>query len=210
MSRRRGYSLLEAVIAVTLLGIFFGGVGLLSARTSDAYQEGSAAAELDARVGRALSEIARELEDSGRGELVPEPLAPLGAEALDFRAVADLVGGVTWSPTRRIAWEREPGENDDGVDEDGDGLVDEGRVVWIENPGQPDERRRVLIGGVPELDFGETANNLDDDGDGLIDERGLAFVVEGDVLGVRLTAQDGRDGGRVLVRSAATSVHLRN
>ena len=208
--RAQGHTLVEIMVVVTVMAIFLTGVGLVSVRTSDAFEEGSRAADLDAGLHRALETIVRELEDVGRSELTPEPLPPLGAEVLDFRVLQREDSVLQWSPARRIAWEREPSEADDGLDNDGDGLVDEGRVVWSELPGLPDERRRVLVGGVMELDQGETANLVDDDEDGLADERGLVFSINGDVLSVWLTVQGVGEGGGVRTRSARTSIHVHN
>ena len=47
------------------------------------------------------------------------------------------------------------GHCEDGVDNDGDGLVDEGRVVWIQNRGVLGERRAVLCNWVSETLLGE-------------------------------------------------------
>ena len=205
----KGHTLVEIMVVVTVMAIFLTAVGLVSLRTSDAFEEGSRGAELDSGLHRALETVVRELEDVGRNELTPEPVAPLGAESMDFRVLENNdVGELAWSPLRRIAWEREPGEADDGFDNDGDGLIDEGRVVWSELPGQPDERRRVLVSGVPELDPQETVNFADEDKDTLIDERGFALLIEGDVLSVQLSVGGVDEGGRVRTRSAGTSIHV--
>jgi prepilin-type N-terminal cleavage/methylation domain-containing protein len=208
--RTSGHTLVEVMVVVTVMAIFLSAVGLISMRTSSAFQEGSRAAALDAGLHRAVELIARELEDAGREMLDPVPTLPLGSSTLGFNAVEDYTDTIVWGPARRIAWEREPGEVDDGLDNDGDGLVDEGRVVWCELPDQPDERRRVLVSGVMELDQGELANMLDDDKDGLIDERGLAFVMEGDVLRVQLSIQGVDEDGHVRTRSAGTSIYVQN
>jgi hypothetical protein len=180
-------------------------------RTSDAFKEGSRAAALDTGLHRAVELIARELEDAVHETFVPLPTIPFGSNTLSFNAAQGYAGGlIVLGPPRRIAWEREPSELDDGLDNDGDGLVDEGRVVWSELPGQPDERRRVLVSGVMELDQGEAADLVDEDDDGLIDEPGLVFVVEGDVLRVSITVQGVDEDGHVRTRSAGTSIHVQN
>jgi hypothetical protein len=130
---------------------------------------------------------------------------------LRFRLAAGYADdAIQWGEWRQIGIELEPGELDDGMDNDGDGLVDERRVVWTEAPGTLDERRRVLVGGVRELDDGEIANGVDDDGDTLLDEPGLTFVLQGDVLRVRLCIEGIDERGVVRTRSAETSIHIRN
>jgi type II secretory pathway pseudopilin PulG len=203
--------MVEMIIATTVLAIFLSALGLAAVRSSDAYEEGAAAAELNAGLNRALEVIVREFEDVVRSELDPQPLAPNGADSVDFRVATGYADdAILWGNERRIAWEIEPGEVDDGLDNDGDGLIDEGRVVWTEDPDTLDAMRRVLIGGVRELDEGEIANGLDDDGDGLIDERGFALVLQGDVLRIRLCIEGVDLRGTVHVRIAETSVHVRN
>jgi hypothetical protein len=203
--------MIEMMIAVVILGVFLSALGLVATRSSDAYEEGSAAAAVDTSLYRALEVIVRALEDAGYSQLDPPPFAPTGADSLDFRvAVGFGAGEILWGDERRIAWELEPGEVDDGMDNDGDGLIDEGRVVLTERPDTLDAIRRVLVGGVRELDDGEIANGLDDDGDTLNDERGLAFVLEGNVLRIRLCIEGTDQRGVVHVRSAETSIHVRN
>jgi hypothetical protein len=110
----------------------------------------------------------------------------------------------------QILSELDEGELDDGADNDGDGLVDEGRVVLIEDQGGAAERRVVLTNGVAELQDGEEANNADDNGNGLVDETGLSFSATGETVFVRLTCQRRTDDGRLLVQAAETAVRLRN
>ena len=82
-----------------------------SVRTSDAFEEGSRAAELDAGMHRALEKIVRELEFVLRDTLDPEPLPGIigGVSSLNFRVIDDFDDAVIQSPLRRIEWEREPG-----------------------------------------------------------------------------------------------------
>jgi hypothetical protein len=96
------------------------------------------------------------------------------------------------------------------VDNDGDGRIDEGQVVWIENPGIPGERRMVWARNVADLLEGELDNDADDNGNGLVDERGLSFEAVGDVLTIRLTCERLDEGRRPLRKTVTTAVRLRN
>jgi hypothetical protein len=157
-----------------------------------------------------LERISTALETAGNGVLL-QALPDLAASTLNFQEPSGFAGGaVQWGPATRIALELEPGELDDGLDNDGDGFADEGRVVWTENPGLPTERRVVLGNGVSEYLQGETANAADDNGNGLLDERGLSFAAENEVLTVRLTCQRLDAGGRIMTKTVQTSVHLQN
>jgi hypothetical protein len=106
--------------------------------------------------------------------------------------------------------ELETGEQDNGLDDNGNGLVDEGVIVWTENPGLVDERRVIRSHWVREYLEGELPNGLDDNGNGLRDERGLCFSIEGDVLTIRITLERRDDDGRIHTKTVQTSVRVRN
>lgn len=205
----QGFTLVESLIAVTFLAVLFLAVAQTSSRASDAFDEGGTEHALSTSTHRALERIARSVEFA-RASILAGIDPNLGAEQVDFDVPAPFDGGVlTWQPTQILA-ELESGELDDGVDNDGDGLVDERHVVLVEAAGQPDERRVVLVGGVAELYAGESANNADDNGNGLTDETGLSFSAEGNVITIRLCCQRQDEGRRLLTKTAETAVRLRN
>jgi hypothetical protein len=208
---------IEVVISIT---IFAGTVlGLLSVldRLQGASNDAARLADMRVRARSALDRIVRELGDSGLSVISPQPVAPLGASSLTYqRAQGYESGNIVWGPQARIEWRLEPGEIDDGRDNDGDGLIDEGEIVWTERPDTPDAHSVVWCTGVAKLAEGESANLFDDNGDGLIDEPGLSFQIADNVLAVRLTLERyaGRDresGAAIIERvSASTSVFVRN
>ena len=207
---QRGFTLVESLMAVTFLAVLFLAVAQTSKRASDAFDEGSVEHLLSTSMHRALERVAGEVEFGDGGVLVP-PIELLGVSSVSFRVPADFAGGVvTWSDVIRLRLEREPGEADDGLDNDGDGLVDEGRVVRTVAPGTPAELSTVLVGGVAELLDGELANGVDDNGNLLVDEAGLSFSSEGDVVTIRLTCQRQDEAGRLLTKTGLTAVRLRN
>jgi hypothetical protein len=208
---KAGFTLIESLFALSFLVILFLAVVHASLRASDAFDQGSLEHELSTHTHRALERIAGELELAERATLTPDPLLPLGQSGLTFRSPTGFAGGaVQWGPNTTIQFEEEPGEPDDGIDNDGDGFVDEGRVLWIQAPGTAEERRVVLCSNVADRLEGELENGLDDNGNGLLDERGLAFVAENDVLSVLLTCERRDDQGRTLRKSGQTAVKLRN
>ena len=81
---------------------------------------------------------------------------------------------------QRFEFVYDPDEVDDGQDNNGNGLIDEGRIVWTRNVGAPDERSVVLCHQVREYLEGEVPNGLDDNGNGLVDEKGLSFERNGE------------------------------
>lgn len=208
---RTGFTLVEALISVTLLAVLFLAVLQTSSRASDAFDEGGVEHELWTRAQRALERIASEVELADAGILSSAVTSEYGADAVQFRLPTGFAGGVVqWSGVLRIALELEPGELDDGLDNDEDGFVDERRVVRTSDLGTADEQRLVLVSGVAELQDGESANSVDDNGNLLIDEPGLTFSAENGQLTILLTCQSRDEGGRILTKTAATAVRLWN
>jgi hypothetical protein len=117
---------------------------------------------------------------------------------------------VLYEPACTIGFEYEPGEVDDGVDNDGDGLVDEGQVVLTRNAGSANATRAVLVKNVAELLQGEDLNGADDNGNGMEDEAGFCLQRDGEVVHIRLTLESVDDTGNVLRRTTETSIRMRN
>ena len=206
-----GPTLVELMVGLVLLLIFGGAAVMATQRSVERLRRSARSSAMDAEIARALDRITREIVGAGRETLVPDAAAPHGSPTLDFRTPTDYRGTrVVWGEPTRLVWELAPGELDNGTDDDGDGLVDEGIVVRILGPDQPDEQRLVIARGVSELLEGERENGADDNGNGLIDERGLSFQLLGDMLIVRLTMKQSGPDRELLVRTLETSVRLRN
>jgi hypothetical protein len=198
--------------ALTLiLGILLGAIGMTVLRGGGAFKYGMAAGAVEAQARRAIDRIAEQFTAAESSNLTPNPLAPFGSSTLDFRGSTGYAAGApTWGPTTRVQFQYDPGEVDDGLDNDGDGIVDEGRVVLIENFGLPDQRSQVLCLYVREFLAGETSDGVDENGNGLIDERGLSFELTGQILTIRLSLERLDPDNNVLVRTVETAVRLRN
>jgi type II secretory pathway pseudopilin PulG len=207
----RGMTLVESLIAGSLLAVLLLAVAQTSSRASDAFDEGSAEHALSTSTHRCLERIVHAIELADGGILGNLGVPDLGDDEVAFRTPVGWAGTeVDWSGISRIRAELEAGELNDGLDNDGDELVDELQIVQVDDEGLPDQRRIVLARGVAELYEGELANNLDDNGNGLRDERGLSFSAEGNVVTVRLTCQRRDEAGRLLTKTAETAVRLRN
>ena len=210
-SASSGFTLVEAMIATTLLVVLFLAVAQTSSRASDAFDEGSAEHTLSTGTHRCLERVTQAVEFADGSILAGLGAAEVDVDDVSFRVPRGWVGtAVEWSGVIRIFAELERGELNDGLDNDGDELIDELQIVQVENEGQPEERRVVLARGVAELFEGESQNNLDDNGNLLRDERGLSFSAVGNVVTVRLSCQRRDEAGRLLSKTAETAVRLRN
>jgi prepilin-type N-terminal cleavage/methylation domain-containing protein len=210
-SRAAGFTLLELVIVIAMLGVVMGSVVTVIRGSTRACQVGSSSAHLEALLTRVLDRIEDRLRSSSRAAITPALAAPFSSQRIDFQRSIGYAGGVvTWSPTERIGFQYRPGEIDNGKDDDGDGLIDDGRIVWTQNFGLPNESSTDLADGVSEYLQGEVQNNLDDNGNGLVDECGLCFAVDATSVVVRLTLQDRSDNGVLLTKTAEKRVFFRN
>ena len=206
-----GFSLVEMVVAVSIFFLVIAGVSIVGDASDRAYRTGTTTAQLEAQAAQAIGRIVAELSIAGIDTFVTPPTAGIPSAQLEYLKAVGLVDGeVQWTPLRRLRREYEAGEIDDGLDNNGNGLVDECCVVLTENLGLSDERRLVLTRWVPELLVGEVANGVDDNGNGLVDEPGFCVERAGEAFVVRLSLQRRDAHGRLLNRTASTSTRIRN
>ena len=208
-----GFTIPEVVIAVALLVLLLSSAILAASGGLGAFRATQLDVDLESRGRRALDRVALELLCTGTSELQPDPTGQFGAGArnlpLLFRPAAGLNGtAVVWGDQNQLAFEDEPGEVNDGLDNDGNGLIDDGMLVLTRDMGG-NEKRVVLCHGVRELLEGEDANGADDNGNGVTDEAGFNVHRVGDVLFLRLSLEEAGEQGNV-VRTLETSVRLRN
>jgi type II secretory pathway pseudopilin PulG len=210
--RNAGFTIVEIVIAVLIIVMMSGVVVRVSDSGSGAYRTGVTVADLDARTARALERIVREISAASAATL--DPPDPAGGDRIAFQLpVGEQGTAVVWSDPVRYAVELAPGEILNGADDNGDGLVDDGVLVRIENPGL-DERRIILARGVARLLAGELPNGVDDNGNGLVDEGGFSLTVEQGAgrtaMRLRLTLQGIDPASGLMERTLESSVVLRN
>jgi len=207
---RGGFTLVELAIGMVLMGVVGGVFMLTTETTSSAVRTGVAVADLDTRALRALERVCDALKSSSAELATPQAVAPFSGSSLDFQRCVgtDEKGAPTWGPLERIALEYD--EANDGVDNDGDGLTDEGALVWYEEPGGVGEKRVVLSPDVREYLEGEALDANDENDNLLIDERGFALDFDGACVHVRLTLE-GRDAkGHPLLSTVERTVAFRN
>ena len=209
---RRGFTLLELVIATALLSLVLGAVGLVQMRTRDASRAGMAREQVETEARRALDRVAEQLQGVGHSLLFPDPSSNLGTSSLTYQHPVSVsnTGVVTWDAATSLGLQLEPGELDNGLDDDGDGLIDERQLVMTRGVGGAHPVATVLCSGIPELAEGELANGVDDNGNGIVDESGFNIRKVGDLLTVRLTVQSMSSNGTLISSALQTSVVLHN
>ncbi|MFN0006575.1 MAG: prepilin-type N-terminal cleavage/methylation domain-containing protein [Planctomycetota bacterium] len=218
LTRRRksgracGFSLVEMAVSLAVLGLLLGLVAMIQERGNNASEEALARASAEARLRRALDRVAADLTGIGRTLLFPDPTTPFGSSTATFQHPSGVsgTGAVLWDTPSRIEILLDPRETDNGIDDDGDGLADERRLVRTVNVGTGSQRSTTLCNGIPELMGGETVNGLDDNGNGITDEAGFNIRRTGDLLTVRLSVQQAFGDGQVATATMETSIVLHN
>ena len=209
---RGGFSLVEILIAITFLVLLLSSIGMLSTASRDAFSRGTTVSAMELRTGLTSGGIQGELSLAMASSLPPAIQPGQRVPEITYmRAVGWQDETTITTPPRTLRFEFEPGEANNGADDDGDGLVDEGVLVLIEDVGLPTENRRVLARGLAEYAEGEVRNGLDDNGDGLVDESGFAIERMGAALEITVTLEQrppGRD--ETIQRTLRSSILLRN
>ncbi|MCY3004182.1 MAG: hypothetical protein NTV21_20495 [Planctomycetota bacterium] len=211
---RRGHSIVEVTIAATVLMSVFGAVGVVTQRGARVSEEGISSTTVENAARRAVDRVASELTNCQAASLPLPPASQRAANLIEFQRAEGYAGGnVLLSNERRLLRVASPGDANDGLDNDSDGLVDEGDLVLIPDTSDPDSPNVVLATGVAEMTAGEIAgNSVDDNGNGLIDEPGVSFVWDANGLVVRILVTLQRVGaqGQVYTRTSETTVGIRN
>lgn len=207
---RRGFSLLELVIALAAFSLVIGSAFELLVRGRDLSRATAQRAAATRKAQSALDRAVDELREAS-GAVNPDPSGVSGSNTVQFQTPLSVAGAVVnWSGLRQLLWESDPADPIGGGDDDGDGLTDEGRLVFVRDVGAINERRVVLATNVPRLAPDELVNNADDNGNGVIDEGGFNFHRVGDVFTLRLWISEPGTGGRREVGRAEASIILRN
>lgn len=208
---RAGFTMLEMAMAVALFSIVIGSAMAIVMDGSDTTRTSQQRAVAASKAQRALDRVITELRISSRDVVTPDPSGSEGASGVQFQQPAAVAGGVvTWSGVLQVLWESAPEDPLGGGDDDGDGLVDEGRLILVRNLGTAQERRIPLVNDVPRFDPDELDNDLDDNGNGVIDETGFNIQRVGDVYTLRLAISEPGRGGERTVGRAQASIRLRN
>lgn len=139
-ARRAGFTLLEMLIAVVVVGLILGNVGMVMRSSDAAYDDETALADLELQLDQTLDRIAVALMSASLQSLDPNAALPVFHTQLEFvQSLGVQDGLMITSEPERIEL-----------------VVAEGRVVWTQQPGTGDERLIVWSRWVSEFLEGET------------------------------------------------------
>ena len=211
--RRAGYTLVELMIGMAILGSLTGAALLATNNGIGSYESARAGEEAQTKLHRAANRMTQELMSSSLSVLGPAGLMDdFGSSSLNFQAPTAIgPTGPIWGATQTITGEYAPGELDDGIDNNGNGLIDEGILVLTRDAGLPGAQRIVLCSNLRETFPGEILGNLaDDNGNGVNDESGFNASIVDNVLTLRLCIEVPSFEGTTVIRELTTSTRMRN
>ena len=206
----RGFTLIELMIGVSVTAGLFYAITMITISASNTYDGTMRRSNLVSKAHQVLDRITDEFVEAELSTMSPA-LVGVGASTITYRVPDSLVGSViTWSGNRTISFQVDQGEFDDGIDNNGDGRIDEGVVLLTIDVGLPTQQQVTLAHQVRSLLAGEIGNLGDDNGNVMADERGLVFELNGNVLTIRLTLENIDEDGNFLSKTVQTSVRIRN
>ncbi len=158
--RRSGFSLLELLIALGVAGLIFANVGLVMRSGSESREREATRGDLDVQIDRTLDRIALALMSASVDSLDPTAPSPSFQSALEYVQNLGVQNGqvVLGDAERielvvndgRVQWRQRPGELDErmvvwtrwvaeyldgevpnGVDDNGNGLIDETGLAFV-------------------------------------------------------------------------------
>ena len=192
-SRRAGWTLIETLLAITLIAAVLGKAAFVTHAALHLANEQSASMHYEDQARQVMDRIALAIMGSDRDTLVPQVQEVHSNNVRYTFSLGMEDGEIVWSDTEEIRL--------DGANQ---------AVVWRENPDLAEERRVIWTSRVSPLLEGEVINGLDDNGNGLIDEDGLSFVLEGNRIHIRLSLRRPESDGRTVTQTIDSIVCLRN
>ncbi|MEM7310751.1 MAG: type II secretion system protein [Planctomycetota bacterium] len=191
---QRGFTLVELLIVLALLGIILVKATMVMTATTDVVQRESSAMMIEDHARVVLDRIALAIMACDRDSLAPI-LTPSHSTEVSYTfslGVED--GAVVWADPENIAL---------------DGAA-ANQVVWKQSPDLPEERKVVWSNLVRPFLEGEVVNGVDDNGNGLVDEEGLTFYVEKNRVTIRLSIEVPGEEGQPAIQTVETTVTVRN
>jgi len=191
---RAGFTLIELMIGVAVAGLILGNLAMVVRTSTSAVESGVFGSNLEDRADRTMDRIALALMSTSVEKLDEVQFAPNHVSAIEYEVIVDVIDGDPFEGTpERIEFQAQ-----------------EGRIVWMRDPGAAEEMRNVWTRWVPGMLEGETPNGIDDNGNGLADEEGLAFNRDLGQILVNLTLEREDSKKTVYVRSRSRRVTCRN
>jgi type II secretory pathway pseudopilin PulG len=190
-----GFSVIEITIAVTLLAIVVAKGVMLMSMASQSQSVSTSDMALEAQAQRVLDRISFAIMGCSRDTLFPDPQTPIDSAEMRYQVSLGVEEGeIVWGDMELISLDQ----------------VGQQQLFHEVNPGLPEATRTVWCNAVRPYIGGEDFNGVDDNANGLVDEMGLSFTLVDDKVTIRLTLERQQRKGPPLIKTAETSVTVRN
>ncbi len=165
--RALGFTLLEVIVASGLLALVMGNAVVLSLNVEDHLSHDVIRLTVDETCNRVVNRVSEQLRQAYPSSVDPTVLDD--SATLTFRKVTGYSGGtVQLGPEHGFEFQPATGESDNGQDDNGDGRIDEGVLVYTE-----DGTSTVIAENVLGLGFTSAAGGISFSfGVGLVDRDG--------------------------------------
>ena len=143
--RRQGFTLLEVAVATALTSLMIGGVStaIFLAQVGLAGEINEYVFEQSGR--RVATRLSQELMGASGGSVLP--LVSTNGNYIQYKEVTGYAGGVVQlGPLKTIELQLYPGEQANGLDDNGDGRIDESFLTIKEGTGTPVEISGDVLG----------------------------------------------------------------
>jgi len=192
--RRAGFTLIEVMIALVLIGLALTKLTLVMDEARRVHEEESISMALEDQALDLIDRIAYALYGADARKLTPFMVAPFPTSEVHFQISQGVEDGEpVWGDPEVI-----------GLSADGQ------QVYWGQNVGQAGERIVVWANTVSEMLEDELLNGVDDNGNDLADELGLSFVMDGKSVTIRLSVERSQEDGSKIQVTRETMVTCRN
>lgn len=191
---RAGLTLIELLIAMSLLGIVLSSVDAVLNALASGYRSGATRQELDAMGARVVQKVVSGLRFADPEAVLGLAEAPFYGTSIEYRPSSryDEVS-TSWGDLQRLQYS----------------TVDD-TLLWVRETSTGETGVVLKCEGVAEYQAGEIANGIDDNGNGLVDEPGFCVAQDGDLVTVWLTLKDTDHARKDVERSWSASIRCRN
>ncbi|TAJ21261.1 MAG: prepilin-type N-terminal cleavage/methylation domain-containing protein [Planctomycetota bacterium] len=193
---RAGFTLIEMLIALSVLALVIVNVTSLVRTAGRAFDSDAANARLEEVATRTMDRVLYALAGASRTSLTPANEMPLSNSLINYQTSLGIDAGVPiFGDPERI--ELEPAN---------------GIVRWTRSVGTADQKSVAWGDLVRALNQGEVESNLwDDNENGLVDEAGLSFALIGEnSVRVELSLERKSESGKQVLFALESRVTCRN
>ncbi|MBI4231305.1 MAG: prepilin-type N-terminal cleavage/methylation domain-containing protein [Planctomycetes bacterium] len=147
VQRPAGFTLVEVAFGLVILSVLVVAIYEALNQGNAAFWRQSERAQMEAMAASTLNRVAEALRQASADTFTP--LAPVDVDDLTYRIPTDYVAGaMVWSGLRGVSFDNDPQDPANGLDDDGDTLIDEGRIILTDaDTGEVESLPGIVEGG---------------------------------------------------------------